>query len=344
MSYKYIALHIELSSIISYFNDQVLSGKQMPATAKQVYEYAISSYLEIPHKPFLTLAQADDDYYQRYLQESVKEVEKTVPDFFEYQGDFYDLNETHYIRREEVGDEVFGLFFQLKLEEIQDSNKTHLAKFFDFQLYDNFYGNKDEFDNFLKNLPATADNCWQLPEVNDGLNSFISDEVKSVDDLLFENVSDHSVKQKDEWKSKRLCKPGYVIPSIWNDDEVKEYFSFLYKMKSAIGDTLLTKDEFDVIFEHGLRIPTVPLSNKISLRNTPQVPKRFLDAGIYFFFKENGGKRNLKSALYFFFACYIKQYADAMLTEKDFDYAVKNIKPYYSIERYKKFRPSRIML
>ena len=151
----FVDLHIELSSIISYFNDQVLSGKQMPATAKKVYEYAISAYAEIPHKPFLVIAQDDHDYYQRYLQESVKEIEKTVPDFFEYQCDFYDLNETHYIRRADVGDEVFGLFFQLKLEEIQDSNKTHLAKFYDFQLY----------DNFLKNLLATADNCWQLPTI-----------------------------------------------------------------------------------------------------------------------------------------------------------------------------------
>ena len=130
---------------------------------------------------------------------------------------------------------------------------------------------------------ATADNCWQLAEVKDGLNSFISDEVKSVDDLLFENASDDSVKQIDEWKSKRLCKPGYVTTSIWNDDAVIKFFSFLYDYKSAIGESLITKEEFDLIFQHGLRIPTEPLLNKVTLRNTPQVPKRLLDFGINIF-------------------------------------------------------------
>lgn len=338
----FVDLHIELSSIIAYFNDQVLSGRQMTATANQVYEYAISSYLEIPHKPFLTLAQADDDYYQRYLQESVKEVEKTVPDFFEYQGDFYDLNETHYIKREDVGDEVFGLFFQLKLEEIQNSNKTQLAKFYDFQLYDNFYGNKDEFDNFLKNLPATADNCWQLPEVSDGLNSFISDEVKSADDDLSRKTNYEGIEQIDEWKFKRLCKPGYVIPTIWNDDEILKYFSFLYEYKSVIGESLITKEEFDVIFEHGLRIPTVPLPNKISLRNTPQVPKRLLDFGINIFWKSNGKGKWPKSWLVLFFANYIKQYEDALVSKQKLDNIISNLKKYdnYSELKFKRYMPS----
>lgn len=338
----FVDFHIELSKIIAYFNDQVLSGKQMPATAKQVYEYAIGAYAEIPHKPFLVAAQADDDYYQRYLQESVKEVEKTVPDFFEYQGDFFDLNETHYIRREDVGDEVFGLFFQLKLEELQDSNKTHLAKFYDFQLYDNFYGNKEEFDNFLKNLPATADNCWQLPEVSDGFNSFISDEVKSVDDLLFENASDEGIKQVDTWKSKRLCNPGYVIPSIWNDDEVIKFFSFLYDYKSAIGESLITKEEFDLIFQHGLRIPTEPLLNKINLRNTPQVPKRLLDFGINIFWKSNGKSKWPKSCLVLFFANYIKQYEDALLSKQKLHNISSNLKKYenYTELKFKRYMPS----
>jgi hypothetical protein len=342
----FVDLHIELSSIIAYFNDQVLSGKQMPATAKQVYEYAIGAYAEIPHKPFLVAAQADDDYYQRYLQESVKEVEKTVPDFFEYQGDFYDLNETHYIRREEVGDEVFGLFFQLKLEEIQDTTKTHLSKFYDFQLYDNFYGNKDEFDNFLKNLPATADYCWQLPEVSDGLNSLIIDRGDSNSHNLLEKVLDNDNEQTEEWKNYLSSRRGYLIPSIWTDDEVKAFFSFLYKYKSAIGESLLSKEEFDTIFQHGLRIPEEPLSNKISLRNTPQIPKRLLDAGVHLFWSLNGRTAIPKSDLLLFFANHLKQYEVALLSKRNLDKVLSNIKKYpnYPEFKFKRHMPSRIVL
>lgn len=342
----FIDFHIELSSIIAYFNDQVLSGKQMPATAKQVYEYAIGAYAEISHKPFLVAAQADDDYYQRYLQESVKEVEKTVPDFFEYQGDFYDLNETHYIRREDVGDEVFGLFFQLKLEEIQDSNKTHLAKFYDFQLYDNFYGNKEEFDNFLKNLPATADNCWQLPEVSDGFNSFISDAKKSTEDSPSNKSLDDEIEQMDDWEIYLSSRRGYLIPSIWTDDEVKAFFSFLYRYKSAIGESLLSKEEFDTIFQHGLRIPAEPLLNKISLRNTPQIPKRLLDAGIHLFWNLNGRTAIPKSDLLLFFANHLKQYEDALLSKRNLNKVLSNIKKYpdYPEFKFKRYMPSRIVL
>lgn len=94
-------------------------------------------------KPFLqSPKEVDvDPYYEKYLRIEAESFLDPIPDFFSSDGDFYDLDKKLNINIANVDDNVFQKLFSFKLLELNEKN-IKLAQFLNFQLLDNFYGNR----------------------------------------------------------------------------------------------------------------------------------------------------------------------------------------------------------
>ena len=138
-----IDLHIELSSLRDFINDQIHSGNPYSFDGKELYEILKRVVIDSELKPFLTIPkdESDNNYYQKYLRQSQEGFEKLIPDFFEYEGEFYDLVRIQYVYKEFTRAEDFEKLFLIKLLELK-TNECPIGEFLYFQQVDNFYGQK----------------------------------------------------------------------------------------------------------------------------------------------------------------------------------------------------------
>ena len=328
-----IDFHIELSALKDFAN-KLIENKLVPINAGHIFSVLKQAVINSEVAPFLRkpITQEQDGYYDKYLRlEEENSSNNVVPDFFSYKGDFYDMDRNLNFSRSYVNDEQFQVLFGLKLIEL-DSLKANIKEFLNFQLYDNHYGNKEEYGYFLHRLTSKDSISYLLPSINDKIQQWINVNninlalIDKVDVVEIDNVDNATNLIVDHWEAKKKQK----IEGKMNIDEIKHFFSFFYKeefekLKDFGFKPILTKEDVDLIFSNGLVIPAKPLENKVKLCIPPRFPKKVIDHAIYKFFNVNSYTYRDKKDYILFFANYIEDYKNALNSKIALESLAKNI-------------------
>ena len=115
-----IDYHIELSSLKEFAN-KLIENKVVPIDAQYIFSVLKQAVINSEVAPFLRkpITQEKEGYYEKYLRlEEENNSNNVVPDFFGYEGDFYDLDKNLNFSRAYVNDEQFQVLFGLKLIEL----------------------------------------------------------------------------------------------------------------------------------------------------------------------------------------------------------------------------------
>ena len=136
-------------------------------------------------------------------------------------------------------------------------------------------------------------------------------------------IMSNAQKQKVEMKMLAEVPKGIKISSRMCDEEIREFFSFLYRELSTGGRPFLSKEEFDIVFAHGLTIPLLPLTKKYKFNCSLASPRKIVDMGIHLFIqKHSGGK---KAQILKFFGSYFEEYSDALVSDRKLEMLASNI-------------------
>ena len=161
---QYIDYHIELSSVRNFANELILKNV-IPIDGNEILNDLKKVVINSNIRPFLLSSETGSEgYYEMYVRLEQEYAEKTIPDFFCHAGNFYDLDEQLNISRHNVDENSFQRLFVLKMMEV-DQAKLKLNHFFDFQLYDNFYGDIENFGIFLLKILSRDSVCYLLPAI-----------------------------------------------------------------------------------------------------------------------------------------------------------------------------------
>ena len=328
-----IDYHIELSSL-KHFANKLIENKVVPIDAQHIFYVLRKAVINSEVAPFLRkpIKQEKDGYYEKYLRLEEENISNNmVPDFFKHEDDFYDMDRYLNFSRAYVNDDNFQVLFGLKLIEL-DSSKANIKEFLDFQLYDNYNGNKEDYAYFLYRLTAKDSISYLLPSINDEIQQWIKVNKVSLalidneDDVDIDSVDNATNPIVDHWEDKKNKK----IEGKMSIDEIKHFFSFLYKKefeksKDFGFKPILTKEEVDLIFSNGLVIPAKPLESKVKLCIPPRFPKKVIDHAIYKFFYINSNSQRDKKDYVLFFANYIEDYKSALNSKIALESLAKNI-------------------
>jgi hypothetical protein len=171
-------------------------------------------------------------------------------------------------------------------------------------------------------LPSINDKIQQWIKVNN-INLALIDKEDVVEIDSVENTSNLI---EDHWEAKKSKK----IDGKMSIDEIKHFFSFLYKEQFEKSSNnqfkpILTKDEVDMIFSNGLVIPAKPLEKKVKLCIPPRFPKKIIDFAIHKFFYINSNSQRDKKDYVLFFSNYIEDYKSALNSKIALESLAKNI-------------------
>ncbi len=328
-----IEYHIELSSLKDFAN-KLIENKLVPIDSRHILSALKQAVINSEVAPFLRkpITQESNGYYEKYLKlEEENKSNNMVPDFFKHEDDFYDMDRNLNFSRAYVNDDHFQVLFGLKLIEL-DASKANIKEFIDFQLYDNYNGNKEEYGYFLHRLTAKDSNYYLLPSINEKIQQWIKVNKVSIalidneDDVEMNSVDNATNLIVDHWEAKKNKK----IDGKMNNDEIKHFFSFLYKEQFEKSSNyefkpILTKEEVDMIFSNGLVIPAKPLEKKVKLCIPPRFPKKVIDHAIYKFFEVNSYSYRDKKDYILFFSNYIEDYENALNSKIALESLAKNI-------------------
>lgn len=328
-----IDYHIELSSLKDFAN-KLIENKVVPIDAQYIFSVLKQGVINSEVAPFLRkpITQEQDGYYNKYLRlEEENNSNNVVPDFFSYEGDFYDMDRNLNFSRVYVNDDQFQVLFGLKLIEL-DASKANIKEFLGFQLYDNYNGNKEEYGYFLHRLSSKDSISCILPSINNEILQWIKVNninlalIDKEDVVEIDSVDNTTNLIVDHWEIKKNQK----IDGKMSIEEIKQFFSFLYKEEFEKSNNyefkpILTKDEVDMIFSNGLVIPSKPLEKKVKLCIPPRFPKKVIDYGIYKFFDMNSYSHRDKKDYILFFANYIEKYENALNSKIALESLAKNI-------------------
>lgn len=326
-------LHLELSSLRNFVNDQINAGNPNALDGKDFYEVLKRVVIDAEVKPFLTppKSESEQNYYEKYRRQSQEEFYKLIPDFFEYEGDFYDLDRLQYAYKDFTRAEDFEKLFMIKLLELKSINYP-IGEFLSFQQVDNFYGQKDSIDGFLYQLTAKDSNCRLLQELYQFLKDWIGSQSfehleQSSEDSKVADESESIIEQVDsqeEWEKETESLKGKRIKCNWSMEQILQYFSYLYKEKSEDGKPYVTKEQVDKMFENGFKIPEYPIDPLIKPNFSKRYPFKNITFGINQFYSRSRIKYTDKRAYFQFFSMYIDGYARFMTSPKVYENFSRN--------------------
>jgi hypothetical protein len=274
--------------------------------------------------------EEDNSYYQKYVRMKAEWNNEYIPDFFEHEGAFYDLERTtQYVFRENTSEEIFRILFSLKIGEL-NLNELPINEFLSFQLFDNFYGDKESFANFLQELLSIAGNSYLLSaSINEEIEKWIDKKSDSIVEIAVENPeikkSPNSEKEEIEFKKYLESRKGFKIPGKLTDEQICNFFSFLYKEKSVNKEPFLGEESVNNIFANGLFIPQEIPAEKLNLNTSLRFPKKIIDYAIHFFFLKHSLTGRDKHDFVLFFASYFKEYEKALNSKKGLYNITSNI-------------------
>ena len=275
--------------------------------------------------------ESEKNYYEKYRRQSQAEFDKLIPDFFEYEGEFYDLERIQYVYKDFTRAEDFEKLFTIKLLELK-TKEYPIGEFLSFQQVDNFYGQKDSIDSFLYQLTEKDGNCYLLKE----LSQVIKDWIDRSNLVLLERSSfemnkieekkeiDKKKNSLEKWNVEIQSLKGKELACKWNKDQIRNYFSFLYKEMSENGEPFLKKEQVDQIFENGFRIPEKPIDPLFKLNCGERYSARIVTFAINEFYQEASLKFDDKREYFLFFGSYIEDYSTVMLTKTAYTNFSKN--------------------
>ena len=293
-----IDLHLELDSLIEFYNDH-RSFRNIALEPYKILEAAREILVNTGQEPFLTKYESENPYYKKYITLWNENDKELVPEFYFNSGDIYDLLVSKQIKKNEVAEIYFSIFFVIKIEELRKLNPEYLDEYFDFQLYDNFYGDLEYYLKYLEELPAIAPNFRQLPEIVESWVTKKSNKETKTRDI------------KDDWSEFLASKKNYKIPGNLTEEQIKHFFTFLCEEKKG-ENAYLKKEELDIIFENGFTIPTKPLEKKFKLNYNARRSKKVVDYAIHKFYQKNSKTQQDKSDYILFFAHFLEDYAAAL--------------------------------
>lgn len=318
-----IEYHIELSSTREFMNE-FIKNNIIPIDSNTVFNDLKNAVINSNVKPFFSKNQTintDSIYYEKYVRFEEEYNEKTIPDFFIQDGDIYDLEETCNVSRNTIEENVFQRLFVFKLMEL-DQVKGTISKFLDFQLYDNFYGNKEAFGISLLTILSKDSNCYLSSAIAGEIQQWIKKNNLSDLHEMFVSTPDDEFIVDDEssngqiekhWKERK----NVEIKGHMTIEEIKHYFSFLYKEvlyrdKPTMCGPFLTEYAVNQIFANGLVIPAIPLEEKFKLKAELRFPKKIVDYAIHKFMSLHSITKRDKADYLVFFGSYIEDYQDAL--------------------------------
>lgn len=351
---KYIEYHIELSSLKDFVN-KLIEDKILPIDTNYIFSVIKRAVISSEVAPFLrkptTLEK--DGYYEKYLRlEEENSSYHVIPDFFKHEDDFYDLDRNLNFSRTYINDEHFQELFALKLMELTYS-KINLMQFLDFQLYDNYNGNKEAYayllfrllnkDSFSYLLPSITNQIQQWTKENKVTAVIFNEEEQQIDNIIgaTNTVNDH-------WEEKKNKK----IEGKMSLEELNHFASFFYnevleKSSKYPFSPMLTKEEVGVMFANGLVIPAKPLEKKFKITLPPRFPRKIVDVAIHKLYSKNTLTHTDKRDYVLFFANYIEDYANALNSKKSLESLAKNItgeKSRRDIILWDKYIPKRLQV
>ena len=328
-----IDYHIELSSL-KHFANKLIENNVVPIDSQHIFYVLKQAVINSEVAPFLRkpITQESNGYYEKYLRlEEENKSNNMVPDFFIHESDFYDMDRFLNFSRININHDHFQILFGLKLIEL-DSSKANIKEFLDFQLYDNYNGNKEEYGYFLHRLTAKDSIYYLLPSINNEIQQWIKLNkislalIDNEDDVEMDSVDNATNLIVDHWEAKKNQK----INGKMSIEEIKHFFSFLFleefeKSRNYEFKPILTKVEVDLIFSNGLVIPANPLEKKVKLYIPPRFPKKVIDYAIYKFFDINSYSHRDKKDYILFFANYIQDYESALNSKESLKAISNNI-------------------
>lgn len=355
---EYIDFHIEISSLLHFVNEQIELNTLIPINNEVTFDCLKRAVISSETKPFLFAHDANEDkqYYEKYVRLENEFQDKFIPDYFSYEGDFYDLDANLNIAKRNTSDKVFKTLFLIKMLEI-NSARLSMNDFFNFQLYDNFYGDKESLAYSLILLTGNDINPYLLPLIKEHINKWVIDNGQNAVFSLIENQEENNKTeeeddvfeieaklqaQKDEefYASKRNLK----IKGHFTDDEIRHYFSFLYLEKGADKQPFLSEEAVKQIFANGLLIPQEPLLEKFELHCDPRKPKAIVDFAIHKLMIKNSFTSRDKNDYLVFMGSHIKNFESALHSIKKLVSIAKNIsgeKPSRCSINWNKYLPER---
>jgi hypothetical protein len=128
---------------------------------------------------------------------------------------------------------------------------------------------------------------------------------------------------KEERKVLAETPRGVRIDGVMSDEEIRRFFSFLYKETSSNGKPFISKEVFDIVFANGLVIPDVPLKEKYSINCSLGSPRNQVDYAIHLLMQKNKGGK--KAPYLKFFGSYFEQYSDALVSPRKLEMLASNI-------------------
>lgn len=329
---KYIEYHIELSSLKDFVN-KLIEDKIILIDANYIFSVIKRAVISSEVAPFLrkptTLEK--NGYYEKYLRlEEENTSYHIIPDFFKHEDDFYDLDRNLNFSRTYINDEHFQELFALKLMELTYS-KINLMQFLDFQLYDNYNGNKEAYAYLLYRLLNKDSFSYLLPAITIQIQQWIKE--NQVTGVIFNEeeqqigyIDSTTDTTDDYWEEKKNKK----IEGKMSLEELNHYASFFYKEileKSSKYpfSPMLTNEEVDSMFANGLVIPAKPLEKKFKITLPPRFPRKIVDVAIHKLYSTNTLTHTDKRDYVLFFANYIEDYANALNSKKGLESLAKNM-------------------
>ncbi len=323
-----IDLHIELSSLKDFINGQIYSGNPYSFDGKELYEMLKRVVIDSELKPFLTSPKDESEvnYYEKYRRQSQEKFDKFIPDFFEYEGEFYDLERIQYVYKEFTRPRDFDKLFLIKLLELK-TNEYPIGEFLNFQQADNFYGQKESIDSFLYQMTANDGNCHLLQETNQVLRDWIDSQhlailkesaIENDNSELDDNIENNNpgpddtsiekIDTQEQWNNEIESLRGNKIKCKWSTEQITHYFSFLYKEKSENGEPYLKKEQVEKMFENGFCIPEKQIDPLFKLNHSLRYPLKNVKYAIYYFYSKANNKSHDKLAYLLFFGSFIEDF------------------------------------
>ena len=346
--------HLEVMNLQEFGNSLIQSGQITREQCKKIYDCLKKILIKAEFKPFL-LKETNSGtntsaYYKNYVSAERRYNSSHIPDVYSFKGDFYILARPYNISSEIFESTDFPILFNLKLLEIE-STGLQISEFLNFQLYDNFLGDKVQFGTFLlysciKNNDIsitteiiTAIQLWiqiNIPDADVELIYKLNDfEEEAVDaDGVLDDAKINSTKKLEDFK----------IEGHFSDEEISKFFSFLYEEISCKEKPFLEKEDVEDIFKNGFVIPANLPKKRHKLNYNLTSPKKIIDYAIHFFYINHSKSLQDKNDFLRFFGNYITDYADAIKSKEKLKALGSNISgnrsPRSRIE-WRKYLPER---
>lgn len=354
-AFQDIEYHIELVSIKNFANE-LIEKNLIPIDGNVIFDDLKNAVINSNIKPFLAKTQsAGDSYYDKYKRLDEEFNEKTIPDFFSHEGDFYDLDVAFNFSRNNIEENIFQRLFVIKLMELGQVNGM-ISDFLDFQLYDNYFGNKEEFGMFLLNILAKDGNSHLSSSIASEIRQWIQKNQLTDLEHIFSSIEDDQIIDDDENRNGEIESPfvnkkNFEFKGKMTIEEIRHYFSFLYreildKRKPTEYRPFLTEDEVVQIFANGLVIPETPLEKKFKLNIEMRFPKKIVDYAIHKFFTLNSITQRDKADYFLFFGSYIEDYQEALNSKESLTILCSNMTGKRSPRdkiKWEDYFPSRLM-